>query len=275
MEEYKGFREHHFSDNESMASFYENLELNTLNLYINEYVLLYSPEGVLVDKLKWNGERYIPVVVRAVNNDWFSKVKPVNIEQELAFDMLQDKNTTVKLLTGRMGSGKTFLVACHAIQALKQNKYEKIIYIRNNVSVKDVPEIGYLPGTEIEKIIAYAMPLADALGGKDGLNSLIMTGKVEIEPLGFIRGRDFKNSAIIISEAENLTSAHMKLIIGRVGEGSALFIDGDTAQTDKTVFDKDSGIEKTIDTLSGNPLFGYVQLQKTERSATAALSDLF
>ena len=187
--DYKGYTEYTFANDVEMANFYENMAENSLGLMANEYCLLYSHDGVLVDKIKWDGIKNIAVTYKAINNDWFSKIKPINIEQELAFDMLQDKNTTIKLVTGRMGSGKTYLTVCHALQALKQNKFDKIIYLRNNVSVKDVPEIGYLPGTELEKICNFALPVADALGGKDGLNILMMQGKLEIVPLGFIRGR--------------------------------------------------------------------------------------
>lgn len=273
--EYKGFKDVYFQSEEEMAHFYENMGNNSLELLVNEYALLYSPDNILVDKIKWNGSKNVAVSFKNINNGWFNKIKPLNIEQELAFDMLQDKSTTVKLITGKMGSGKTFLSVCHAIQALHENKFDRIIYIRNNVGVKDVPEIGYLPGEQLEKIIGYAMPLADALGGKEGLMSNIGTGKIVIEHLGMIRGRDFKNSIIFVSEAENLTAQHIQLLVGRIGEGSVLYLDGDTKQVDKKAFIDNNGITKTIDVLKGNRLFGYVQLQKTERSETAALADLF
>ena len=99
-------------------------------------------------------------------------------------------------------------------------------------------------------------------------------GKIEIVPLGMIRGRDFKNSLIFCSECENLTKQQVQLIIGRVGEGSSLWFDGDTKQVDKTVFEKNSGLATMIDRLKGHHRFGYVQLQKTERSETAAMADL-
>lgn len=272
---YEGCTEHYFADEAEMAAFYENIKENSLNLLTNEYCLLYSPEGVLVDKIKWNDSENVAVSFKTVNNDWFSKIKPRNIEQELAFDMLQDKNTTVKLLTGRFGSGKTFLTICHAIQALRQNKFEKIVYIRNNIEVRNTQSIGYLPGNEIDKLLCYAMPLADALGGKQGLEMMIAQNKIEIQPLGFVRGRDFRSCFVMVSEAENLTADHVQLLIGRVGEGSIICFEGDNAQRDKDVFEKNNGIDKLINVLKGNPLFGYVNLQETERSATAALAELF
>lgn len=273
--EYKGFIKYKFLTPEEMAGFYENLQVNTLGLMTNEYALLYSPDDILVDKIKWNGEKNVTVAFKPITNEWFSKIKPQNIEQELAFDLLQDKNTTIKLITGKMGSGKTFLTTCHCLTQLKTNKADKIIYLRNNVGIKDVPDMGALPGEALDKLIGFAMPLADALGGKEGLLYLINSGKVEIVPLAHIRGRDFRNCCIMVSEAENLTKDHMQLLIGRVGEGSTLYLDGDVRQTDKAVFDKNNGIIKAINKLKGNKLFGYVELQQTERSETAALADLF
>ncbi len=273
--DYKGYIEYTFPTEQDMAIFYENVTDNILGLKTNQYALLYSPDGNLVDRVKWNGEKYVAVTYRTINNDWFQKIKPRNVEQELAFDLLQDKNTLVKLITGKMGSGKTFLCACHAINGLKSNKFDRIVWIRNNVIVRNVPDIGALPGTALEKLIDYCMPLADALGGKEGLMSLISFGKVEIIPLGTIRGRDIKNSCIIVSEAENLTKDHLQLILGRVGEGSVLYLDGDIRQVDKPVFENDNGIVAAVEKLAGNELFGYVDLQQVERSKVAMLTDLF
>jgi PhoH-like ATPase len=118
------------------------------------------------------------------------------------------------------------------------------------------------------------MPLADHCGGVDGLERLLDQGCVEIVHLGYLRGRDIKNSIIICSEAENLTKSHIQLLIGRVGEGSNLWLDGDLKQRDKAVFEKSAGLETMIDRLKGNKLFGYVKLVKTERSETARLADL-
>ena len=110
--------------------------------------------------------------------------------------------------------------------------------------------------------------------GIDGIEMLIRQGKLEVQHLGFIRGRDIKNSIIICSEAENLTKQHVQLLIGRVGEGSNLWLDGDFKQTDAKVFEENNGLNIAIDKLKGHPLFGYVHLEKSERSETSALADL-
>lgn len=118
------------------------------------------------------------------------------------------------------------------------------------------------------------MPLADHLGGTDGLSLMVGHGQIEIVHLGFIRGRDIKNSIILCSEAENMTKEHIQLLLGRVGEGSALWINGDFKQCDAEVFRQNSGLMAAVDKLKGHPRFGYVKLLKTERSETAAMADL-
>ena len=107
----------------------------------------------------------------------------------------------------------------HAIQLIKQNKYDKLIWIRNNVEVKDTNPIGFLPNDMKSKLLPFAMPLADHLGGESGLEMFINQGKIEIQHLGFIRGRNITNSIIYCSESENMTKEHIQLLIGRVAEG--------------------------------------------------------
>lgn len=275
MSEYRGYTEYKFSSDEDMAKFYEGeIPSDFPFLISNEYIYLYSPDGVLVDKKKWNGIEFRSVDNSPVKTSWMGKISSRNDEQDIALDMLRDPATTIKVLTGRFGSGKTYLMTCMALSLLEKGVFEKILYLRNNVQVKDVPEIGFLPGTANDKLIGYAMPIADALGGVEGLRHMMDKSKIEIVPLGMIRGRDFKNSLILCSECENLTKQHVQLIIGRVGDGSSLWFDGDKKQVDKVKFETNSGLDELINKLKGHPLFGYVQLQKTERSKTAALADL-
>ena len=92
--------------------------------------------------------------------------------------------------------------------------------------------------------------------------------------LGYLRGRDIRDSILMSGESGNLTKEHVQLLLGRIGKGSALWLDGDVKQVDMPVFEKNSGLSIAIERLKGNPLFGYVHLEKTERSETAALADL-
>lgn len=271
---YKGFIEHHFESEEDMADFYEHLDNNKLNLLNNQYAILYSPDDILIDKIKWNGEKNVSISSRIVNNDYTGKVKPRNIQQELAFDLLQNDNITIKALTGGFGTGKDFVMISNAIEMLKKNKYDCLVWVRNNVEVYNTNPIGFLPDGMKEKLLPFALPLADHLGGISGLEYFVNQGKIEIQHLGFIRGRDIKNSIIYCSEAENMTKEHIQLLIGRVGEGSALWLNGDFKQVDGQVFRQNNGLNVLIEKLKGHKRFGTVQLIKTERSETAALADL-
>lgn len=161
-----------------------------------------------------------------------------------------------------------------ALSLIEKGKYDRLVYVRNNIEVKDTVALGSLPGDVNDKLSGFLMPLADHLGGIDGLNEYIEKGMVEVQHLGFIRGRDYKRSIIYCTEAENLTKAHAQLLIGRVGEGSTLWLNGDTKQTDKKVFEENSGMRAMIERLSGHPLFGYVYLPTSHRSETARLADL-
>lgn len=201
-------------------------------------------------------------------------MRPKNAEQELAVDLLMDDSITVKLLTGQFGSGKTLLSVAAACQMLQAQRYERIVWVRNNVEVRDTNSIGALPGTYLEKMSVWAMPLADHLGGIDALETQIKYGRVEIEHLGFLRGRDIKNSVIFCTEAEHLTREHVQLLLGRVAEGSILILEGDFRQVDGRAFEKNNGLKAAIECLRGNRLVGYVHLNKSVRSETARLADL-
>lgn len=226
--------------------------------------------------LRWDGSRYVPIKYKKISNRFTGDIRPRNNQQKLAFDMLQNDDITVKMLAGTFGSGKTMLMVSSAIDMIEKHKFDKLIWIRNNIEVKNTKELGALPGTLLEKLGAasFAGPLADHLGGESGLEYWIKNGQVEVAHLGFIRGRDYKNAILIVSEAENLTKEHIQLLLGRVGEGSMLWLDGDLKQTDEAVFENNSGMRKAISALTGNPHFAYVYMPKTERSETAQLADL-
>ena len=198
---------------------------------------------------------------------------PRNSEQVCAFDLLHDDDIPIKLLTGRWGTGKTLLLVTAALEALREKRFEKIVWIRNNVDVKDTKDLGALPGEIIDKLLPFLGPFIDHVGDKQKVEKMLKEGQLEVEPLQSLRGRNIENAIIICSESENLTKEHIQLILARAAEGSAVWLDGDTRQRDKAVFEKSKGLETMINKLAGEHLFGYVHLTKAERSATAALAD--
>ena len=259
---------------EELANLYHGKLPDGVTLQRNEYLIATDANENPVDYFRNTGDGLIRITQKNINSRYGGKIRPRNPQQILAVDMLNNPEITIKVLTGKFGSGKTMLMCSAALEQLEKGKIEKIIWARNNVEVKNSKPIGHLPGTYKEKLLPFAMPLADHVGGVDGLEMMVNQGKIEIVHLGFIRGRDIKNSIIICSEAENLTKEHVQLLIGRVGEGSSLWLDGDRKQVDHEVFQQNNGLSIAIERLKGHPRFGYVRLAKTERSETAAMADL-
>lgn len=273
LDRYTGYKDITLSDDE-MSNFYLHTKENIFGLLLNEYLIIRKSDGNIVDYRRWNGEEYVALSYKQINSHFLGKIKPRNPQQILAFDMLQNKNETIKIISGGFGTGKDYLMISNAIKAIEDGRYEKLIYVRNAIGVKDANEIGFLPGSKDEKLRPYAMVLADHLGGETGLEMQIMAGTINIEHLGHIRGRDIKNSIIYCTEAENLTKEHVQLLIGRVGEGSSLWMNGDFKQVDSAIYRMSNGLLSTVERLAGHEKFGYVQLEKTERSETAAMADL-
>lgn len=271
--EYVGYKEIQMSD-EEMAYFYSHTDENIYGLFVNEYLVVKNADGDIVDNRCWDGEEYRALNYKQVSNDFMGRIKPLNNEQILAFDMLQDKNSTIKVLTGAVGSGKDYLQIANALRFVKLGYYDKIVYMRNPIQVKDIKEIGFLPGSMQEKMKPVVMALADHLGGEVGLESQMMQGRIEVEHLGYIRGRTYRNSIVYVSEAENLTKENMQLLISRIGEESSLWINGDFKQTDSPIFRINNGLLSAINSLKGQREFGFVKLKRTERSKTAELAEL-
>lgn len=260
-------------DTEEMNHFY-NTKASQLKLKENEYVVLKNTDGEVVDRLVFQEGELKRIKYPIIESSFLGNIKPRNTEQFLAFHMLQDKHSQIKLLTGKFGTGKSFSMIAQAINFLERGVFNKIVYIRNNINVSDCLELGALPGTVQDKLLPYMMPLADHLGSREILEDYLLAGAIEPIHLGFLRGRDLRDTLIYCTEAQNLSVAHMQLLIGRVAEGSELWLDGDIKQTDRKVFEKSSGIGAVIEKLSGNKHFAYVHLTKNERSEVAALADL-
>lgn len=269
---YTGYTEIELSD-EQQNEIYSTHKLSGYIFHENEYILTVNEYGEVLDKFCYQDGRLRPVRFSVFNNAYTGKLKPRNIHQELAFDMLKDKTSTVKLVTGTWGTGKTMSLVVAALEAVEKGEFERIIWVRNNVQVKDTDQIGALPGDEHAKLLPYLGPMMDHVGGPEGIDTLIANGQLEVIPLAFLRGRSIRNAIIISSEAENLTKEHIQLLLGRVDSGSNLWMDADLKQRDRAVFEKSAGIETMIDRLKDEKLFGYVHLVKSERSETARLAD--
>lgn len=272
---YKGYQEL-IMDEEHLSQFYANPKeycANLLRLNPNEYILLQDLSGTTIDVYKNSPEGPIAIRYPTINSRITGTLKPRNIKQKVAMALLQDAAVGVKLLRGVYGSGKDYLMLSQALHDIEVDKFQKLVFIRPNVSIKDVPDIGYLKGDAYEKLSWTLGPFYDKVGGAEGVEYLIAQGELELVPLPFIRGRSFENSIVYVCEGQNITSEIAKLLISRVGEGSELWINADTHQTDNKIYDRDNGIIKMIDRLKDDPLFGMVYLDKTERGPIANLAN--
>ena len=273
--DYKGYIEVQLDDNK-LATFYNNKDLyaELYGLKENEYLLIKDSTGEIVDKYCYQNGELRQVGYVKLGGAFTGTIKPRNPQQACLFDMLKDIASKIKLVTGRFGSGKTLAMTNAALELIEKEKFERIVWVRNNVSVKDAPEIGYLPGTEIDKLMPYVMPLADHAGGEEGVKKMLENGTLEVIPLGHLRGRSLRNCIVFCTECENLTRQHLQLLMGRIDEGSQLWLDGDCKQRDRAIFEQSAGLELMIERLSGNKLFAHIHLDKSERSEVAALADL-
>lgn len=272
-------------DQKVLAEIYELPEHNIYKLVENQYLIIWDKSKPTydedmnatgytpIDKFKWVNERLQKLKYKNVKSKFLGTVKPINVKQEPLFDLLQNKNITIKSCVGTYGTGKDFVMLSHAVEKIEKGEMDKLVWVRNSVELENAEPLGILPGDKIEKLIEYAMPMADHLGGVEGLRIWIESGKIEIQPLQTIRGRDIKNSIIYCTEFQNNTESHAKLLIGRVGEGSELWLNGDLKQADKEVFRQRSGLI-ALAKLKGKQLFGQAVLDKTERSETAEMAEL-
>ena len=234
---------------------------NKPGLLPGQYLMLKTDNEAKDHLLKYDGEEY-------VNIEWEelyyqgNKLKPKNERQKLLFDLMQDEDKLVKLVTGPMGAGKDYLMLSHALE-----KNKKIIWIRSNMEVKDSGKIGFLPGTMEEKLRPFTKIIDDITGDEFETERLINNGKLVIENLGHLRGRQFNNAIIYVTEAQNLTDEHVELLLGRVGEDSEIWFNGDKKQSDVGYV---NGLD-VLNKLKGDPLFGKVELNEVERSNVAKL----
>lgn len=271
-EEYCGWKKFYPSEDE-LVSLYSEPTKNILEANINEYCEIYENDE-LKDILRWTGEKYSTLKWSNFKNGFLNKkIQPYNLEQKMAFDLLQNNDIPVKILIGPPGCGKDYLMLLHALDLIQKGIMNKIIYVRNLIPFKDAPEIGFLAGDMQQKISWGLGPLTGILG-EEGLNQYIDEGIIEAVNLGFIRGCSWDKAIIYVSEGQNITGGGYKLLISRCGQGSQLWANGDILQTDKKDFENNNGLLRLSNSLKNNPLAGTVKLLKTERSEVADLAKI-
>jgi phosphate starvation-inducible PhoH-like protein len=191
---------------------------------------------------------------------------PKNKAQEKYIDSLEDPNIYIVFGHGYAGSGKTYLATLYAIQCLKQQVVNKIVITRPNVAVDD-RDIGYLPGDILKKMSPWTKPILDVFEeyySTKEITQMIEENIIELVPMAYLRGRTFKNSIILLDEAQNTTPSSMLSALTRIGENSKLIITGDTKQSDRG---KINGLSDFLHRFSNNPHISvcYFDKQSIER----------
>lgn len=272
-------------DSSLLADIYEDSSLVNLDMVLGEYLLIwnkdkpeFNDEGVQVgyeaiDTFKYDGFKLVKLKFRPTEDMFMGKTKPINVKQRFAFDMMQNKDIVGSLVLGNAGSGKDHIQAAHMMQMLQREEIDKIVFVRNIQGLKDAGETGFLPGSLEEKMSSWVFPLSDQIGGADALEMLIASGKIEIQHFESIRGRSFNRCGVYCTEIQSMTDYHAKVLVSRIGEGSYLYMNGDVKQSDSD-YNKHNSAINTLKKLKGNPMFGVVTLDKTERSNFAALAEI-
>lgn len=265
---YTGIKEVDFSEDELAAFYSGTLKVDALK---NQFLVIKLNEEI-VDRYRYDGTRFVKIKPKIIESQILGKIKSRNKYQDLLFDLL-DTDIPLLSISGPTGSGKTFVSTAHALQELQKNRYNKIVIIRNDVTVFGVKELGSLPGDITDKLRESVAYIGDII--TDFLfDNLLQQNKISIAYLGTMRSRSLSDSYILCNESQNLTTDLVKMIISRVGEGSRLIFDYDISQIDKKCFEKDNGMLAMGESLKGNPLFGAVELQDIERSDVARLAAL-
>ena len=271
--EYTGYKILTLS-NEELAKLYNEKIYDKEEFNENEYLIVKNEKEEIVDYFCFREGSFEQIKFPTIGNDFTGIMKPRNPQQYCMLESLKNKNVPIKLITGKFGTGKTMAIVVAALEAAQKGNFEKIIFVRNNVQVRETDQLGALPGEAVDKMMPYLLPFADHCGGTEGLAHLIEAGQLEVIPLGFLRGRSIRNSIIYSMESENLLKEHIQLLMGRVDVGSQLWLDGDVRQRDRSSFERSRGLEIMIERLKGNKNFGYIHLLKSERSEVAQSADL-
>ena len=268
--EYSGWN-NYFPTEQEMTTLYSMPHNNTLNCLNNEFAKIYEKNN-LVDVLFWNGKEYRNLKYKEFTTSLGERIKPRNLEQKMYLDLLQNKEVPVKLCIAKFGTGKSYLALNYAIHEVQSGRFDKIVFVKNNLEVKGAGKLGTLPGGEIEKQMPQLHQIEDHIG-TEAFEEMINSGQIEPAHLSTLRGRDLKNCIILVDEAENLLTSNIQLLLGRVAKNTEIIFCADVKQCDYQN-EKMSGIPKMISALKNNKLFGMVKLIKTERSDVAALADL-
>ncbi|MEU4545328.1 PhoH family protein [Nonomuraea dietziae] len=195
-------------------------------------------------------------------------------EQRIALDLLMDPEVGIVSLGGRAGTGKSALALCAGLEAvLERRQHRKVVVFRPLYAVGG-QELGYLPGSEGEKMGPWAQAVYDTLGAvttPEVIEEVLDRGMLEVLPLTHIRGRSLHDAFVIVDEAQSLERGVLLTVLSRIGANSRVVLTHDIAQRDNLRVGRHDGVVAVVEKLKGHPLFAHVTLTRSERSPIAAL----
>ncbi|HEU4425224.1 MAG TPA: PhoH family protein [Pilimelia sp.] len=193
-------------------------------------------------------------------------------EQRVALDLLLDESIGIISLGGRAGTGKSALALCAGLeQVMERRRHRKVIVFRPLYAVGG-QELGYLPGSESEKMSPWAQAVFDTLGAvvhENVMEEVLARGMLEVLPLTHIRGRSLHDAFVIVDEAQSLERGVLLTVLSRIGTGSRVVLTHDVAQRDNLRVGRHDGVTAVIEALKGHALFAHVTLTRSERSPIA------
>jgi PhoH-like ATPase len=195
-------------------------------------------------------------------------------EQRIALDLLLDPDVGILSLGGRAGTGKSALALCAGLEAVMERRQHRKVVVFRPLYAVGGQELGYLPGSESEKMGPWAQAVFDTLGAlvnSHVVEEVIARGMLEVLPLTHIRGRSLHDSFVIVDEAQSLERNVLLTVLSRIGQNSKVVLTHDVAQRDNLRVGRHDGVAAVIEALKGHPLFAHVTLTRSERSPIAAL----
>jgi PhoH-like ATPase len=195
-------------------------------------------------------------------------------EQRIALDLLLDPEIGIVSLGGRAGTGKSALALCAGLESVLERRQHKRVVVFRPLFAVGGQELGYLPGSESEKMQPWAQAVFDTLGAitnTDVIEEVLARGMLEVMPLTHIRGRSLHDAFVVVDEAQSLERNVLLTVLSRVGAGSRVVLTHDVAQRDNLRVGRYDGVVAVVEKLKGHPLFAHVTLTRSERSPIAAL----
>ncbi len=257
---------------EQMAELYDNEVLHSRSvqdLPVNTGLVLHSDRGHALGRVTGRGELRL---VRG-DRDMFG-LHGRSAEQRLAIDMLLDQEIGIVSLGGRAGTGKSALALCAGLEAVMERRAHRKVVVFRPVYAVGGKELGYLPGSESEKMQPWAQAVFDTLGALvsgEVVEEVLARGMLEVLPLTHIRGRSLHDAFVIVDEAQSLERNVLLTVLSRIGQNSRVVLTHDVAQRDNLRVGRHDGVASVIESLKGHALFGHITLARSERSAIAAL----